>query len=315
MIYITLKTDCAKASEIKDFLKAEEIKDEKHPYDYFNINYKGVNVHAYKNKKEIFTISFSGKGEEVKELVSVFSKDFTIKETKEASKRQEDSYFDSWEDYGPQIGSDEVGKGDFFGPLIVCAAYVEKKDIDFLEKNKINDSKKMKDDYILQIGPLLKRRIKNYVVMVSPKKLSALYENKFNIDKTLTLCHNLAQKGLKKKYDIPDFVITYVDQFLSEENYRKYLGDDVINNPIYFRTKGETYYPSVACASVIARYTFLKEWEKMEDVFQAVIPKGAGASVDTVYGRLKNIYGEEAIDPYVKRFFSNYKKRNEKHII
>lgn len=308
MTYITIKTDLSKASEIKDFLNAKEIKDEKHPYDYFDCCYKSIHVHAYRNKKEVYTITFSGEGEDVKDLASTFSEELTIKEHS-LEKPEKKTILEGWEDFGPQIGSDEVGKGDFFGPLVVVATYIDRNDIPFLEKMKINDSKKMKDNYILEIGPTLKRRIKNYVVLVSAKKLSALYAQKFNIDKTLTLCHNLAQKGLKEKYDIPDFVITYIDQFLSEDNYRKYLKNDCIDNPLYFRTKGETYYPSVACASVIARYTFLKEWKKMEDYFHTEIPKGASASVDHVFSRLKNQYGAEALSPYVKTFFNNYKKR------
>jgi ribonuclease HIII len=190
----------------------------------------------------------------------------------------------------------------------VVACYVDKKDIEYLEKLKINDSKKMKDDYILEIGPSIKRRIKNYVVAVSANKLSVMNENNFNIDKILSLCHNHAQRGLIEKYDIPSFVITYIDQFLAEDNYKRYVADDLIENPLYFRTKGETYYPSVAAASVIARYTFLKEWQAMEDKFKTKIPKGAGAQVDTVFGRLKNQYGIDAVNPYIKRFFSNYKK-------
>lgn len=308
MTYATIKVDLAKASEIKDFIHATEINDENHPYDFFDGSYENVHVHAYKNKKEIFTITFTGEGNRPAELASFFAENVTVKEHANTLVKKADKAFECWEDFGPQIGSDEVGKGDFFGPLIVVACYVDKKDIEYLEKLKINDSKKMKDDYILEIGPSIKRRIKNYVVAVSANKLSVMNENNFNIDKILSLCHNHAQRGLIEKYDIPSFVITYIDQFLAEDNYKRYVADDLIENPLYFRTKGETYYPSVAAASVIARYTFLKEWQAMEDKFKTKIPKGAGAQVDTIFGRLKNQYGIDAVNPYIKRFFSNYKK-------
>ncbi len=308
MTYITIKTDLAKASEIKDFLQAKEICDEKHPYDYFDSSYQGIHIHAYRNKKEIYTISFSGEEEKVKELASIFSTDFTLKKS-EPTETKSHNIMEGWEDFGPQIGSDEVGKGDFFGPLIVVASYVGKEDIPYLEKMKINDSKKMNDDYILEIGPALKKKIKNYIVLISADKLSKLHGNHINIDKALSIAHNHAHRGLMKKYDLPDFLITYVDQFLAEDNYRKYVADDIIKNPLYFRTKGETYYPSVAVSSVIARYTFLVEWKKMEEVFHMEIPKGASRSVDTAFGRLKNLYGNEKVSLYVKRFFSNYTKR------
>ena len=310
MIYATIKTDSIKANEIKDFIKANEIKDENHPYDFFDANYHGIHVHACRNKKDMYSITFSGEDEKVTGLAHYFSSDVTIKETSDDKKEtRQKEIFDCWEDLGPQIGSDEVGKGDFFGPLIVVASYVDNKDIPYLEKLKVNDSKKMSDNYILDIGPLLRRRIKNYVVAVSAKRLTGLYEKKYNIDRILSLCHNLAQKGLKARYEIPDFVITYVDEFLSMENYKKYVSDDLIENPLYFRTKGETYYPSVAVSSVIARYTFLRQWEEMEKTLGMKIPKGAGANVDTIYGRLKNQDTDGIVDDYVKKFFNNYRKR------
>ncbi len=305
MNYATIKTDLAKASEIKDFIHAREITDEKYPYDYFDGEYEGVHVHACRNKKEIYSITFSSPNKNCEELARFFSSNVTIKETSATEKK---STRDCWEDLGPQIGSDEVGKGDFFGPLVVVASYVDSKSISFLEKYKINDSKKMKDEYILEIGPILKRNIKHHILILDAKKLSSLNEQHFNIDKVLSISHNFVQLKVKQKYDIQDNVLVYVDQFLGEENYKKYVANDLIANPLYFRTKGETYYPSVAVSSVIARYTFLKEWEQMEKVFQTKIPKGASALVDKVFGRLKNQFGQQAVDPYVKRFFANYKK-------
>ena len=204
MTYATIKVDLAKASEIKDFIHATEINDENHPYDFFDGSYENVHVHAYKNKKEIFTITFTGEGNRPAELASFFAENVTVKEHANTLVKKADKAFECWEDFGPQIGSDEVGKGDFFGPLIVVACYVDKKDIEYLEKLKINDSKKMKDDYILEIGPSIKRRIKNYVVAVSANKLSVMNENNFNIDKILSLCHNHAQRGLIEKYGSKD---------------------------------------------------------------------------------------------------------------
>lgn len=303
MIYITFKCDLAKASEIKDFFKASEIIDEKKPYEYFLTTYQGVQIHAFKNKKEIYTICFNGENEsKVKEVTEMFSSSYTIKST-DASNHEKQQ----WEDVNCQIGSDEVGKGDFFGPLVVVASYIDSDDIDYLKKLKIDDSKRMNDEYILEIGEKLLQNIKSYVVLISSEKLSLLNENNINIDKVLALSHNLAHRGLIKKYKLSSSTIVYIDQFVSENNYRKYLQDDVIENPLYFKTKGESYYPSVAVSSVLARYTFLKEWERMEKLFGVTIPKGASSIVDKVYGQLKNKYGKDIVNKYVKRFFSNYK--------
>ena len=58
------------------------------------------------------------------------------------------------------IGSDEVGTGDYFGPIVVTAAYVRKEDISFVESLGIKDSKKLTDEKILDVVPKLIKNIK-----------------------------------------------------------------------------------------------------------------------------------------------------------
>lgn len=306
MVYAKFTVDQSKAEEIKDFFKAEEIQDEKRPYDYFCIAVNGVQIHAYKNKKEVYTIVFSGEKETVNEEISQFNIPYTFTESKETEKK-ENSYLSGWEDLGEQIGSDEVGVGDFFGPLIVTAAYVTPKDIVLLKQLQVNDSKKMNDNYILEIGPILKEKIKNYVTMLSASKLSDLYEQKINIHKAMAKAHNFTHQKLIEKYNLSSKTVVYIDQFEAEKNYRSHCEQEIISNPLIFRTKGETYYPSVAAASVISRYVFLTEWKKMEKELNTSIPKGASALVDTIYGRLLNTLGPQKVNLYVKRFFINYK--------
>lgn len=305
MIYITIKVDQAKAEEIRDFYHAQELKDK--PYEYFLTRKGQITIHAYSSRKEIYSIVFSGEREsDLIEEVSLFAKDYTVKRTEEVSK-EKNAYYQGWEDLNYQIGSDEVGVGDFFGPLVVCASYITPMDIPFLEKLKVNDSKKMNDGYIMEIGPTLKKKIKNFVFMVTSEKISALEANKMSMHKIMAKVHNLAQKSLIEKYGIGKETIVYIDQFEKEAIYRKYAGADLIDNPLYFRTKGESYYPSVAASSVIARYVFLSQWQKMEKELGMEIPKGAGKEVDRVYGILKKTKSQEELDRYVKRHFRNYR--------
>lgn len=165
----------------------------------------------------------------------------------------------------------------------------------------------MNDDYIMEIGPKLKNKIKNYVIMVSPVKISSLEETGMSMHKIMAKIHNITHKNLIEKYNIPSNTIVYIDQFEKEELYKKYVGEDLIDNPLYFRTKGESYYPSVACSSVISRYIFLTQWKKMEEDLKTIIPKGAGSEVDKTYGILKKKYSQDVLDKYVKRHFRNYR--------
>ena len=142
MIYARFKTDLARAETIREFYHAQEIQDEKKPYEYFFVKKNQVIIHAYKDKKDIYTIVFQSEDDSAIEEANQFSNELTITRQENVKKDNlQDAYFDSWEDFGKQIGSDEVGVGDFFGPLVVCATYIEPKDIDFLEKYQVNDSK------------------------------------------------------------------------------------------------------------------------------------------------------------------------------
>ena len=58
------------------------------------------------------------------------------------------------------VGSDEVGTGDYFGPIVVCTSYVTKEDIPFLESLGVKDSKKLTDDAMLKIAPQIAKKIK-----------------------------------------------------------------------------------------------------------------------------------------------------------
>ena len=94
MIYCKIKADSVKASEIKDFFHAEEINDGNHPYDYFSIKKDGVDIHAYKNRKDIFTIVFSSKDDDAIHRANLFSNDVTITHSKEQeSSKEKGPYF------------------------------------------------------------------------------------------------------------------------------------------------------------------------------------------------------------------------------
>jgi ribonuclease HII len=62
--------------------------------------------------------------------------------------------------YNNFIGVDETGVGDYFSPIISVACFVLPQNIDKLLELKVNDSKKLSDNYILQIAPEIKKLVK-----------------------------------------------------------------------------------------------------------------------------------------------------------
>ena len=206
----------------------------------------------------------------------------------------------------PQAGSDEVGTGDYFGPVCVCASYVIHDDVDFLIKLGVRDSKQMSDADMLKIGPLLMERIPHSLLIVLPQKYNRVHESN-NLNAIKAKLHNQAYINLAKKIELPSFKI--IDQFTPETSYYRYLKNEPqIIRGIHFETKAEDKYLSVAVGSIISRYGFLKTWEEMEKKYNMTLPKGSGDKVDIVAQAFVERYGFERLGEIAKLHFKNTEK-------
>ena len=202
------------------------------------------------------------------------------------------------------IGSDEVGTGDYFGPIVVTASFVKKEDIPFLEELGIKDSKKLTDEKMLEIAPKVAKRIKyKSIILTNPEYNKKYKEN--NMNKIKAIMHNKAlyQMVQETKEDY-DYII--VDEFAREQRYYDYIKDSTeIQRGITFMTKAEDKNLAVACSSVISRYIFLKEFDKLSDSLHIPLPKGAGPQVDKIGEEIVETYGEEKLKEVAKLNFAN----------
>ena len=80
------------------------------------------------------------------------------------------------------IGSDEVGTGDYFGPIVVTSSYVSKDNIKYLEELGVKDSKKLTDDKILEIVPLIIKKIPYKSVILSNKESLFNYKYEYTYE-------------------------------------------------------------------------------------------------------------------------------------
>lgn len=225
--------------------------------------------------------------------------DGKLKSNKENEKNYEKYYYSS------SIGSDEVGTGDYFGPIVVTSTYVSKDDITFVESLGIKDSKKIDDSKILNIAPKLITRIKYKSLIMSNIEYNEKYRNDYNINKIKAIMHNRVLWQMvneeKVKYD---YII--VDEFARENRYYEYLkGNPNIQKNITFMTKAEDKNLAVACASVISRYIFLKEFDKISDTLHIPLPKGAGKEVDIIGKEIIQKFGKEKLKDIAKLNFKN----------
>lgn len=203
------------------------------------------------------------------------------------------------------IGSDEVGTGDYFGPIVVTACYVDKKNIDFLLELGVKDSKKMNDSDIKAVVPQIIKKIPYHTFVLGCKQYNEFYSNGVNMNKTKAILHNkvLSQFVDKDKYN-HEYIV--VDQFENPKSYYNHLSEVPFKvYGITFLTKAEDQCLSVACASLISRYIFLQEMDKISKTLGMELPKGAGDIVDKVGGDLVNKFGKDKLKEIAKLNFKN----------
>ena len=201
------------------------------------------------------------------------------------------------------VGSDEVGTGDYYGPIVVTASYVNKDDIHFLTELGVKDSKKLSDEQILKIVPKIIKKIKYKTIMLSNKEYNKNYGKDMNMNKIKAVLHNKVLTEMVKDNEY-DYIV--VDQFEPESSYYNHLSE--VPSPlkgITFITKAEDKCLSVACSSLISRYIFVKEIDKLGDKYGIFLPKGANYYVEDVGIKLVEKYGINVLKEVAKLNFSN----------
>ena len=204
------------------------------------------------------------------------------------------------------IGSDEVGTGDYFGPIVVTASYVDIKDKFKLEEMGIKDSKKLTDEKILSIAPKIIKDIPHTTYILTPLEYNK--NGITNMNKIKSILHNKVLYSLVNK-DNYDYKQIVVDQFVYPKKYFEHISEipNKVTN-ITFTTHAEDKCLSVAVSSVISRYIFLKEMDKLSDELNMPLLKGAGDNVDKQGVEIVKKYGFEKLESIAKLNFKNTEK-------
>ena len=273
----------------------DKIRDKKIPYAVFQAQDEDTVITLYESGK----CMFQGTSADVDAAIWGVALENT-KEKKEEKEKNDLKYYNC-----SSVGSDEVGTGDYFGPIIVTAAFVAKEQIPFLEKLGVGDSKKIDDNKILKIAPEIAKKVKYRSVILNNSEYNEKYDRNTNMNKIKAILHNrVLYQLIQEERPKIDYII--VDQFAKEARYYEYLKDQkVVQRNITFMTKAEDKNMAVACGSIISRYIFLKEFDKICDSIHIPIPKGAGRDVDTIGEEIVEKYGEEKLKEIAKLNFKN----------
>ncbi len=178
----------------------------------------------------------------------------------------------------PQCGSDEVGTGDYFGPICVCACYIDDTVYDKIKELNIIDSKQLKDEYICKIAPQLIEDVPHSLLILTNRQYNEVIKDN-NLNKIKARMHNKCYLNLiDKGYRMPELVV--IDDFCGEDKYYYYIRQEKkIVRGITFETKAENKYLAVACGAIISRYAFLQTHDAMGEKYGVSFPKGAGRPV------------------------------------
>lgn len=298
---LTLKVTLQRYEEIKKFYSKLTVPFREGQYVDFVAKKSDVTITGYLSKKQNKKITFAGEKpeEEYSRWAIIEEEPIPMKKKTTTSK--------SWVDVDDQIGSDEVGVGDFLGPMIVVATYIQKKDIALLKELGVKDSKKLTDDKIRKIGEILVKKIEYSKLTLSNERYNELI-SKNNINQLKAKLHNRALYNLVNKH--PEVVGVYVDQFVAKTKFYEYLDnpDEPVVRDISFMTKGESIYPCVAAASIIARYAFLLEMDALNVKYETVIPFGASKKVNEFAKEFIAHHGITEFNKIAKKNFANYKE-------
>ncbi|HEY6286651.1 MAG TPA: ribonuclease HIII [Ktedonobacteraceae bacterium] len=200
----------------------------------------------------------------------------------------------------PRIGMDESGKGDYFGPLVISAVYVDELTEDGLITLGIRDSKLLTDNRMPALAEEIKALCPHFVVPIEPKRYNELYANIQNLNRLLAWGHAWTLENMLEKVSCD---LAVVDKFGDESYLRKALREKGRQITVVQQTHAEADI-AVAAASILARAKFVQQMKQLSKKVGKTLPKGASDPSIVVIGReLVAEHGKDILVETVKLHF------------
>lgn len=256
------------------------------PHLFFHASKKGIQLHLYTSLK----LTVMGKDKD--EFIEFYLEPEILKTTFHSNPK-------AHLDLQPHMGSDEAGKGDYFGPLCIASCSCTSEMIEKLHDLGVEDSKNLSDAKIIELADKIKKFVPFEVVIIYPKTYNELYEKFKNLNRMLAWAHGQAIQALYQKAP-QSFII--IDQFSKDKLVEKLLSKKLTELKIIEKTKAESDLV-VACASVLARDAFLNGMKKLSAKADFELPKGASGIVIKKAKQLIEKSGKEILPSVAKMHF------------
>ena len=198
-----------------------------------------------------------------------------------------------------RIGIDESGKGDYFGPLVIAAVFVDATTQGELALMQVRDSKKISDGRILEMAPDIKTICPHSVIAIGPQKYNELYAKIKNLNRLLAWGHAKALENLLERVSCERAIS---DQFGNERLILNALQEKGRKIVLEQRTKAESDL-AVAAASILARAEFLLRLTRLSNEVGTTLPKGASSTVELAARMVIKKHGRERLGDVAKLHF------------
>jgi ribonuclease HIII len=202
-----------------------------------------------------------------------------------------------------RIGIDESGKGDYFGPLVIAAVFVDATTQGELRLMQVRDSKKISDGRILEMAPDIKTICPHSVIAIGPQKYNELYAKIKNLNRLLAWGHAKALETLLERVTCERAIS---DQFGNERLILNVLQEKGRKIVLEQRTKAESDL-AVAAASILARAEFSLRMKRLSSEVGTTLPKGASPAVELAAKMIIKKHGQERLDSVAKLHFKTTK--------
>jgi ribonuclease HIII len=202
-------------------------------------------------------------------------------------------------DLTPHIGSDEAGKGDFFGPLCVAAAYADNAQISLLHRLGVADSKTLSDARIHYLATEIRKSCAHHVLLLRPAKYNELYARFGNLNQLLAWGHATVIEALVSRTGCTRVI---VDQFANNGVLERAIDRKGLALQLVQKTQAEADLV-VASASILARDAFVTGLQAIGKPYEMELPKGAGPPVLLAGRRFIAQWGRDALGEVAKLHF------------
>ncbi len=198
-----------------------------------------------------------------------------------------------------RIGTDESGKGDFFGPLVVAAFFMPEGQESVLRELGVKDSKRTSDGRCREIAAVLKKDYVHSLVAIGPAKYNELYAKFQNLNRLLAWAHARAIENILERVPAGRAVTDQFgdERFVKNALLKKGREIDLVQMP---RAEED---PAVAAASILARAEFLARLGDLSREAGMTLPKGASTQVDEAAVRLVRAKGPGILEQVAKTHF------------